>query len=52
MTCYDVRFPEVARSLGVRGADVFIVSAAWVCGRVKERRWKLMNAARAQENTC
>ena len=52
MTCYDVRFPEVARSLAVRGADVIIVSAAWVCGRLKERHWKLMTAARALENTC
>ena len=52
MTCYDVRFPEVARSLAVRGADVIIVSAAWVRGRLKERHWKLMTAARALENTC
>lgn len=52
MTCYDVRFPEVARSLAVRGADVIIVSAAWVRGRLKERHWKLMTAARALGNTC
>lgn len=52
MTCYDVRFPEVARSLAVRGADVIIVSAAWARGRLKERHWKLMTAARALENTC
>lgn len=41
-----------ARSLAVRGADVIIVSAAWVRGRLKERHWKLMTAARALENTC
>nr|WP_259297688.1 nitrilase-related carbon-nitrogen hydrolase [Bifidobacterium bifidum] len=52
MTCYDVRFPEVARSLAVRGADVIIVSAAWARGRLKERHWKMMTAARALENTC
>lgn len=52
MTCYDVRFPEVARSLAVRGADVIIVSAAWVRGCLKERHWKLITAARALENTC
>lgn len=52
MTCYDVRFPETARSLAVRGADVIVVSAAWVRGSLKEYHWKLMTAARAVENTC
>ncbi|KAB7788372.1 nitrilase-related carbon-nitrogen hydrolase [Bifidobacterium cebidarum] len=52
MTCYDVRFPETARSLAVRGADVIVVSAAWVRGSLKEYHWKLMTAARAMENTC
>ncbi|MBW3088259.1 carbon-nitrogen hydrolase family protein [Bifidobacterium sp. 82T24] len=52
MTCYDVRFPETARSLAVRGADVITVSAAWVRGALKERHWALMAAARAVENTC
>ena len=49
MTCYDVRFPETARSLAVRGADVIVVSAAWVRGALKEQHWKLLNAARALE---
>ncbi|MBT1182087.1 carbon-nitrogen hydrolase family protein [Bifidobacterium sp. CP2] len=52
MTCYDVRFPETARSLAVRGADVIAVSAAWVRGARKERHWELLTAARALENTC
>lgn len=52
MTCYDVRFPETARSLAVRGADVIVVSAAWVRGALKEQHWKLLTAARALENTC
>ncbi len=52
MTCYDVRFPETARSLAVRGADAIVVSAAWVRGPLKEQHWKLLNAARALENTC
>ncbi|PWG59188.1 nitrilase-related carbon-nitrogen hydrolase [Bifidobacterium catulorum] len=52
MTCYDVRFPETARSLAVRGADIIVVSAAWVRGALKERHWRLMTAARALENTC
>ena len=52
MTCYDVRFPETARSLAVRGADAIVVSAAWVRGPLKEQHWKLLTAARALENTC
>lgn len=36
----------------MRGADVIIVSAAWARGRLKERHWKMMTAARALENTC
>ncbi|RSX52037.1 hydrolase [Bifidobacterium callimiconis] len=52
MTCYDVRFPETARSLAVRGADAIVVSAAWVRGPAKEYHWALMTAARAVENTC
>ncbi|MBT1175283.1 carbon-nitrogen hydrolase family protein [Bifidobacterium sp. LC6] len=52
MTCYDVRFPEIARSLAVRGADAIVVAAAWGRGPLKEYHWKLMTAARAVENTC
>ncbi|PLS28590.1 hydrolase [Bifidobacterium parmae] len=52
MTCYDLRFPETARSLAVRGADAIAVSAAWVRGPRKERHWEIMTAARALENTC
>lgn len=52
MTCYDVRFPEVARSLVVRGADVLSVPAAWVRGPGKEWHWEVMVTARALENTC
>ncbi|QSY57410.1 carbon-nitrogen hydrolase family protein [Bifidobacterium imperatoris] len=52
MTCYDVRFPETARSLAVRGADAIVVAAAWVRGPLKEYHWKLMTTARAVENTC
>uniref|UniRef100_A0A6P4FVC7 Hydrolase YbeM n=1 Tax=Drosophila rhopaloa TaxID=1041015 RepID=A0A6P4FVC7_DRORH len=52
MTCYDVRFPEVARSLAVRGADLLTVPAAWVRGPGKEWHWEVMVTARALENTC
>lgn len=51
MTCYDVRFPELARSLTVAGADVLLLPAAWVRGSLKEQHWQVMTTARAMENT-
>ena len=33
MTCYDLRFPELARRLAVDGADALLVPAAWVRDR-------------------
>jgi len=52
MTCYDVRFPELARHLAVQGADVLLLPAAWVRGLGKEAHWQIMVTARALENTC
>ncbi|KAK1182690.1 carbon-nitrogen hydrolase family protein [Streptomyces sp. NBS 14/10] len=52
MTCYDVRFPELARLLTDAGAEVLALPAAWVRGPAKERHWEVMIAARALENTC
>jgi predicted amidohydrolase len=52
MTCYDVRFPELARRLAADGADVLILPAAWVKGPMKERHWEILVTARALENTC
>ncbi|GAA3732005.1 nitrilase-related carbon-nitrogen hydrolase [Streptomyces tremellae] len=52
MTCYDVRFPELARLLADDGAEVLALPAAWVRGPHKERHWEVMIAARALENTC
>jgi predicted amidohydrolase len=51
MTCYDVRFPELARLLTVRGADVLVLPAAWVKGPLKEHHWQTLVTARALENT-
>ncbi|WP_199430972.1 carbon-nitrogen hydrolase family protein [Qaidamihabitans albus] len=51
MTCYDVRFPEVARLLADQGADVVALPAAWVRGPLKEHHWDTMVTARALENT-
>lgn len=51
MTCYDVRFPEVARLLADAGADVVAVPAEWVRGPLKEHHWRTLLHARAIENT-
>jgi len=51
MTCYDLRFPEMARLLVERDADAFVVPAAWVAGEHKVHHWRTLLAARAIENT-
>lgn len=52
MTCYDLRFPEVARTLMDAGADALVVPAEWVRGPLKEHHWTTLLAARAIENTA
>lgn len=52
MTCYDLRFPEVARRLVDQGCTVLAVPAAWVPGPGKEEQWRVLLQARANENTC
>ncbi|PKI92073.1 hydrolase [Actinomycetales bacterium SN12] len=52
MTCYDLRFPEVARTLVDAGADALIVPAEWVRGPLKEHHWNTLLTARAIENTA
>ncbi len=51
MTCYDLRFPELARTLVDAGADVLVVPAAWVAGDRKVDHWRTLVHARAIENT-
>ncbi|GAB3671615.1 carbon-nitrogen hydrolase family protein [Actinocorallia lasiicapitis] len=51
MTCYDVRFPELARALVDQGAEVLLISAAWASGPFKEEHWTTLIRARAIENT-
>ena len=52
MTCYDLRFPEMARSLVDAGSEVLAVPAAWLRGPLKEEHWTTLLSARAIENTC
>ena len=51
MTCYDLRFPELARQLVDKGADLLVVPAAWVAGPLKVDHWRTLTIARAVENT-
>ena len=51
MTCYDLRFPELARSLVDQGAEVLVIPAAWVAGPRKVDHWRTLVLARAIENT-
>jgi predicted amidohydrolase len=51
ITCYDVRFPELARALVDKGAELFAVIAAWGSGPLKEDHWVTLVRARALENT-
>ena len=51
MTCYDLRFPELARELVRRGAQLLVVPSAWVAGPAKVQHWRTLVRARAIENT-
>ncbi|MGN6132592.1 MAG: carbon-nitrogen hydrolase family protein [Nocardioidaceae bacterium] len=51
MTCYDLRFPELARALVDRDARLLVVPAAWVAGEGKVHHWRTLVTARAIENT-
>lgn len=50
MTCYDVRFPELARYLAVRGADAIVIPSAWYAGPLKDMQLEVLCRARAIEN--
>jgi predicted amidohydrolase len=52
MICYDLRFPEMSRSLAVAGSEILIAPSAWVKGYMKEEHWITINKTRAIENGC
>jgi deaminated glutathione amidase len=49
--CYDLRFPELYRGLVDRGAEVFLVPAAFTLATGKDH-WHLLLRARAVESLC
>lgn len=48
--CYDLRFPEMFRTLALDGAAVMIIPAEWPAVRL--HHWRTLMQARAIENQC
>ena len=48
--CYDIRFPELIRTLTLRGVDVLFVAAQWP--PLRKGHWQVLNRVRAIENQC
>ena len=49
MICWDTAYPEVARILALKGAEIIAVPAAWET-EPNEGDWELVNAARSFDN--
>ena len=47
--CYDLRFPELFRALAARGADLFLLPAAFTSATGRDH-WEILVRARAIEN--
>lgn len=52
MTCYDLRFPEMARALVDAGTELIALPAHWYAGPGKAEVWDTLVRARAIENTA
>lgn len=48
--CYDLRFPEPARLLRLKGANILSYQAGWFSGERKLDTWLTLLRARAMEN--
>ena len=42
MTCYDLRFPELALAHALQGAEILVLPAARVRGSLKEHHWSTL----------
>jgi predicted amidohydrolase len=49
--CYDLRFPELYRTLVAEGAEVLVVPAAFTLATTRDH-WQVLVRARAIENQC
>ncbi len=50
LICYDVCFPETARVLAMKGAELLLVPSAWRTGSYFSRWWKLDLSCRALDD--
>jgi predicted amidohydrolase len=50
--CFDLRFPELFRSMAYKGVDLFVVPSGWYKGNHKLEQWRILVMARAHENTA
>ncbi len=50
LICYDLRFPELARTLSLKEIDVLFIVAEWPAARASH--WEILLQARAIENQC
>jgi len=48
LVCYDLRFPELAKSQTAKGAGMLVVSAQWP--EARREQWRTLAMARAIEN--
>lgn len=49
-TCYELRFPEVARDQRRKGAEILLMPTAWAEGEMKRLHFRTLITARALEN--
>jgi deaminated glutathione amidase len=49
--CYDIRFPGLFRCLAKKGAEIFIVPAAFIV-KTGQAHWEVLARSRAIENAC
>ena len=48
INCYDLRFPELARAIALRGAQLMFIPTQWPMERIGH--WHILTRARALEN--
>lgn len=51
ITCFELRFPELAAAQKAAGAETLFVPAGWACGEDKLLHWRTLLCARAIENS-